>query len=183
MPQKYLDDNVLLQDLKKHSEDAYRFFYINTRTRLFVLAMSILHDEDAAKDLLQEFYTDFWQNRLYEKILHSLKAYLYTSIKNRAFTFLKIQRSYNKFLNSLPHTEPSETPVYFENDELKKAIESAISALPPTAAKIFSMHYIEQLTHQQIAENVGISKATVANHIHRALTELRTELKKKLASD
>ncbi len=178
MPKKYTDDNILLHHLKQHSEEAYKAFYTGSRVRLYVLAVSILRDEEAAKDLLQEFYTDFWENRLYININVSLKAYLFASIRNRAFTYKKKQQSYARFIESLPQFEWTETPKYFENEELKKDIERAIGHLPPMAAKIFRMHYIENQSHLQIADLLNISKATVANHIHRALTQLRTELKK-----
>src|SRR5690349_15226101 len=113
MPTKYTDDSILLQELKKHNPAAYKYFFVSSRIRLYVLAVSILRDEEGAKDLLQEFYTDFWANRLYGNINTSLSAYLYITIRNRAFTYLKNKQAYAKFLNNLPHSEWTETPKYF----------------------------------------------------------------------
>src|SRR5688572_9807989 len=89
MSKDYSNDRVLLEELKRRSTKAYRYLYLNTRNRLYTLALSILQDEEAAKDLIQEFYTDLWAERLYENVNVSLKAYLYYAVRNRAFTYLK----------------------------------------------------------------------------------------------
>ena len=183
MTKNYLNDTILLEELKKRSDGAYKYFYTSTRARLFVLAFSILDNEEMAKDVLQEFYTDFWERKLYENVSVSLKAYIYTAVKNRAIQSKKDHQYYLKFLENVVVNQWSETPRYFENDELAKKLESAVRNLPPMAGRAFRMHYIKHLSHIEIANSLGISKATVANHIHRALTGLRAELKKKLHND
>lgn len=178
MPKQFGNDIILLDELKKRNAKAYEYLYNTTIVRLSILAVSILKNEEQAKDLLQEFFSDLWEHRLYENVNVSLKAYLYYTVRNRAFRFKKVNKGFNLVIESMGDGEPSETPQYFENEELGSAINAAMDKLSPMPYKTFKMHYIEELSHQQIAEILGISKQTVSNHIHKALTDLRSHLKK-----
>ena len=94
------------------------------------------------------------------------------------FRFTKVSKARNLLLESLIDYERIETPYYFENEELKSQIDTAMNKLSPMPYKTFRMHYIEELSHEQIAEILRISKQTVGNHIHKALKDLRSQLKK-----
>ncbi len=90
MAKDYSNDTILLEDLKQRNPKAYEFLYNSSIIRLTILAVSILNDEEAAKDLLQEFFTDFWDQELYNNINVSLRAYLYYTVRNRSFRRKKL---------------------------------------------------------------------------------------------
>jgi RNA polymerase sigma factor (sigma-70 family) len=48
-------------------------------------------------------------------------------------------------------------------------LSAALEQLPPQCRQAFLMNRIEELTHAQIAERLGISTKTVQRHIERAL--------------
>jgi RNA polymerase sigma-70 factor (family 1) len=176
----YSNDIVLLEQLKKRDARAYEFLYAISRNRLFLLVDSIIHNEDAAKDLVQEFFADLWQHKLYNNVRFSIKSYVYHALRNRALLFLRNEKSYARVIENYISYDFSETTYPLENQELGAAIQQAIEKLPPMAQKVFKMHYLENKKHAEIADLLGISKRTVNNHIDRALKELRTNLKRKL---
>lgn len=180
MAKNFSDELILLEELRNRNARAYRHLYQSSRNRLFALAFAILKDQEAAKDLIQEFFTDFWDHKLYDNISFSVKSYLYYAVRNRAFNYRKSEHRYALLIESLHNLEQPQTPRYFENEELKQMIETAIDKLTPMAAKTFRMHYLENLTHIEISKQLGIVKSTVGNHIHLALTQLRKDLKNKL---
>lgn len=61
--------------------------------------------------------------------------------------------------------------------ELRSHIESAIGSLPEECRRIFLMSRYEDLSHEEIAEKLGISKNTVKVQIYRALQKLREAIK------
>jgi RNA polymerase sigma-70 factor (family 1) len=169
--------NHLLVRLKLRDLTAFNELYKTSRNRLLVLAFYITDNEEAAKDLVQEFFIDLWEKTLYNNIEGSLKNYLIASIRNRAINYQKKQGTINALKS---HLQPgSEKPIVYdiENEELKTKIEFAIQQLPPMASKVFRLHYQEHLSHKEISRMLQISTSTVSSHIDRALKELREVLK------
>lgn len=62
-------------------------------------------------------------------------------------------------------------------DELREWLRQAISELPPRAAEMFMMRYLEGLGNREVARTMGTSQAVVAVTLHHA----RARLKKRLA--
>ena len=181
MPADLSNDIILLAALRTRDLRAFDHLYRSSRNRLHVLAYSIVHDSEAARDLVQEFFIDFWQKRSYENINGSLSAYLVSAIRNRAIKYNQKQATLSRLKARAPVLSVVKETVAghrMENDELKMEIETAITKLPPMAARVFRLHYIEQLSHAEISIQLGISRATVSNHIGRALKELRLTLRK-----
>ncbi len=177
MSDKYSDNMVLLESLRRNDLGAFEYLYLHSRNRLYVLALSILHDDDIARDLIQDLFLDLWYFRTFESINSSLNAYLFQSVRNRSYNLRDKMRTRDKLKEA--YIPPgSETHYPLENEELWQMINTAINRLPPMAGKVFRMQYIDKMTHVQIAEKLGISKYTVSSHIDRALKELRTNLKK-----
>ena len=62
------------------------------------------------------------------------------------------------------------------NRELGRLLRQAIGALPPRAAEMFALRYLEELSNGEIAKLTGTSAAVVAVTLHHA----RSKLKKRL---
>jgi RNA polymerase sigma factor (sigma-70 family) len=176
----YTDDSVLLASLKKQDIKAYEFLYLSSRNRLYVLAESILRDRELARDITHEFLADFWESKLYEKVRFSLKSYLYNALRNRAISHLRGEKAYAKVIEGIAGLEESEAAYPLENADLRVGIETAIQNLPLMARNVFTMHYIQHMSHTEISESLGITRSTVSSHMDRALKQLRAQLKKSL---
>lgn len=181
MQADFSDDTALLAALKASDIQAFDHLYRHSRNRLHILAYAIVHDKEAARDLVQEFFIDFWQKRSFDNIHGALAAYLVCAVRNRAIKYNQKQATLARLQARAPVRAAAGENVAehrIENSELKEEIETAITRLPPMAARVFRLHYIEQLSHAEISEQLGITRATVSNHIGRALKELRVTLKK-----
>jgi len=60
--------------------------------------------------------------------------------------------------------------------ELVGFIDSLINQLPPKCKEVFKLSREEQLTNQEIAQRLSVSKRTVEGHITKALMLLRNSL-------
>jgi RNA polymerase sigma-70 factor (family 1) len=169
--------NHLLVRLKLRDLSAFNELYNISRNRLLVLAFYVIGDEEAAKDLVQEFFIDLWERALYSNIEGSLKNYLISSIRNRAIKYQKKQHTINALTGDLQWSSEKNFIDHIENEELKNKLEFAIQHLPPMASKVFRLHYQERLSHKEISRILQISTSTVSSHIDRALKELREVLK------
>jgi RNA polymerase sigma-70 factor (ECF subfamily) len=170
----------LLNALIRRDQGAFATLHRTYRDRLFVMALYIVENDEEAKDLVQEFFIDFWENRLYEKITASLSSYLLQAIKNRAINYKRNKDTRIRLLSG--HTAPAVPGMMhpMENRELGIELDKAIDELPPMAAKVFRLHYIDKLSHAEISKELNISMSTISSHLDRALKSLRASLKRNL---
>lgn len=66
--------------------------------------------------------------------------------------------------------------VQTEEQELRDRLEQAIPRLPPRQAEVFLLRYCHDLTYDDIAAAVGISRDAVAVALHQARHRLREAL-------
>jgi len=177
MQKDYAEYNHLLSRLRSRDISAFDELYKLSRNRLLVLALYITGNEEAAKDLVQEFFIDLWEKALYNNIEGSLKNYLVAAIRNRAIKYQKKQQTIRPLEGHFPGNSERSFIDHLENEELNNKIEFAIQHLPPMASKVFRLHYQERMSHKQISQLLQISTSTVSSHIDRALKELREVLK------
>lgn len=108
------------------------------------------------------------------------EALLYTTARRLAFNRLK-RRRIAPFVTepATPETSPSSTPGVVQQvmarQELRQ-LEAAIAALPPGCRAVLLLRKIELLSHQEIAERLGIAVSTVEKQHARALRLLRATL-------
>jgi RNA polymerase sigma-70 factor (family 1) len=171
------DHQKLLEALKSNDKEAFQQLYKHFRRRLFVVAYLILKDVETTKDLVQDFFADFWENQRYNNINIALQTYLTHAIRNRAVNWKKKEEVISRLRQSADMRRLGQTSYPIEDKELNKQIYKAINQLPPMALKVFEMHYIDRLSHNEISEHLGISKSTISSHLDRALKELRNSLK------
>ncbi|MDR7059174.1 MULTISPECIES: sigma-70 family RNA polymerase sigma factor [unclassified Sphingopyxis] len=60
--------------------------------------------------------------------------------------------------------------------DLMQVYRQAVRAMPPKTRRVFLMHRIRRMTYRQVAEEIGISIATVEYHMMRALALCRAAI-------
>jgi RNA polymerase sigma-70 factor (ECF subfamily) len=65
--------------------------------------------------------------------------------------------------------------------ELQRLAAAAVSRLPERRREVFRLAREEGLSYQEIADILGLSTQTVANHMSLALADLRTALRPHIA--
>jgi RNA polymerase sigma-70 factor (ECF subfamily) len=172
-------DAELLARLSDDDHAAFAQIYERYKGILLVHAIKLLKDEDEAKDLVQELFTNIWVRRKEIKIKSSLSAYLYSSIRNRVLDHIAHQTVQDKYLNSL--AEFIEKGVWITDEqirekELSELIEKEITLLPPKMRQVFELSRNKEYSYNEIAEELHISDKTVKKQVHNALQILRRKL-------
>jgi len=67
--------------------------------------------------------------------------------------------------------ETPEDPLYSLSD-----IKNAMESLSPSYKKIFNMYYFEDMTHQEIADELGISDGTSKSNLFKAKAKVKSYL-------
>lgn len=138
----------------------------------------VLKDRDAAADLVQETYSRFLAAEHAGEHIQTPRAFLYRMARNLIIDEHRHNRVRNtQSLDELPdealadiaHVAQSHPEADYSAMQYTKAMSAAIDSLPPRCREAFVMSRFDGLSHQEIAESMGISKNMVAQHIIRGM--------------
>lgn len=144
---------------------------------LCAAAFCIVEDENAARDIVQEFFLYCWRKRNTIKITHTFKSYAVRSVHNASLNYLK--KANRTKLEEIHIIEACIKDFHLEenaeDDTKNNALWTAVSRLPEQRKRIFLLSNIDGLKYQEIADKLGISINTVKTQIRLALQFLRAE--------
>lgn len=172
------NDSFLLEKLKQGDKSAFDGFFVKYYKLLLANAFFYLKDEQEAKDVVQDFFFDFWDKKLYERLDGDMKGYLYRSIQNKCFN-LKKRRALEQ--NGVVFTGSEEFDFEEQNQENEdefKQLEEAINTLPQQRKEVLQRIYFEEKKYQEAADEMGISLNTLKTHLKIGLKNLREKLTK-----
>lgn len=174
-------DEALVALLKQGSDAAFTAVYDRYFDPLFVAAIKLVADAEHAKDIVQDIFTDFWRSRTTLHITSSLKAYLYGAVSHAALNAIKHRKVSDRFIQHL--IASADTPIIWADQqlreqELQKAIDAAVKKLPSRMREVYEMTRHENLTHKEVADQLGISENTVKAQVSNSLKSLRESLSK-----
>lgn len=179
---KVTDDELVFrqlfaQDPKRGCELLFRRYYAN----LVNHAVRFVYSRAVAEDLVAEVYAVFWQDRIFERVTTSYRAYLYQTVRYRAYNYLRWELHPSDSLEGLtaqsisPTLQPDEVLHY---SELHQKIEDVIQGLSPQCKRAFLLSRVEGKKYLEIAKEMQITASAVEKLIIRALHKLRQELKR-----
>lgn len=179
--QEPLDTLSELSRRLRHSDrEAYAEIFRRFHGPLVRYARRITNDEAVAYDVLQDVFMKLWEDRKTLTVKVSLKAMLYTMVRNRALNSLRRSKWIStdtavEDVGDPPEVAPSGDEVLAAKD-LRQHLQAWIDQLPGRRAEAFVLSRYNDLKHSEIAAIMGISERTVDTHILLALRDLRGRL-------
>jgi RNA polymerase sigma-70 factor (ECF subfamily) len=173
-----LSDVELAGLLKSGDQAAFAQIYDRYWRILYGHVYKMLLDEEEAKDVIQEVFSEIWVRR--EQQYDNLSGYLYVSARYKVINLIRKSKFRGAYLQSLAGfaTECSTATLEQLNErDLAAAIEREIQALPPRMKEIFELSRKENLSYKEIAQRLGISDKTVKKTMHNSLQQIRLNLK------
>jgi RNA polymerase sigma-70 factor (ECF subfamily) len=168
----------LFEKFKSGQTGVFDYFFERYYQGLCVYAAKIVGSEQASKDIVQDFFLRFWENRNSIEIHTSIKSYFIQSVHNRCMDYLSFRnvrtRHLRNELSILNDDDLLEYPLL--DPELKRQIDEEIGRLPDGIRNTFLLSRFEGMSYQQIADQENISVKTVEYRISKALTSLRKGL-------
>ncbi|MFG6685827.1 RNA polymerase sigma factor [Mariniflexile sp. HNIBRBA6329] len=171
----YSSNSQLIEALKIGDSKAYTFLMDAYYHKLCVYTYSLVHDQDAAEDIVQNVFIKTWKKRERLKPDFEIKSFLYKSVYNEFIDYYRKQKSVfpleNKYISALSSIVEDEEEQSLE--QLIKLVKSEIQNLPPKCKEIFLLSKQEGLTNVEIAEYKNVSIKSVEAHITKAFSILR----------
>jgi RNA polymerase sigma-70 factor (family 1) len=152
--------------------------------KLFSFVFKILKNEAEADDIVQEVFVKIWESRHKLEDYKLLNSYIFTIAYNNSIDLIRKRINNKKYLEHLKNSAIiSFSPTIIsqiEFNELNIQTEKLIANLPERQKQVYLLHREEGLTYPEIAEELGISKNTVENHMVKALKYLRENINNSL---
>jgi RNA polymerase sigma-70 factor (family 1) len=171
-----LTDAELIALLKQGSEPAFRRLFDTWFKKLYHFSLRYLNNRELAEEVVQDTLLNLWLNRDKLNAQYPLGPYLYTICKrlnlNKIREAARLRSSAESLWSNyqdISHT----TEERLNLAELELFTEQALQSLPKQQQLVFRMSRYEGLSHQEIADKLQISKATVKKHSAEALKALR----------
>lgn len=182
MPYNYANyEDIHLVEMVRtdHDQNAFKEIYIRYADPLLHLAFRKTNSKEAAEDIVQITFIKLWTGRDKLKINHSLKAYLYTSIKNNVISYYLRQLSkktttLESVIQELPPQFDTQNDIDYSNT--LALYNESLQQLPDKCREVFVLSR-KGYSLKEIAEIKNISPKTAEVHIGKALRFLRKKLK------
>jgi RNA polymerase sigma-70 factor (ECF subfamily) len=176
-----LKDRLLVWKFKRGSEQAFRRIYEKYVDGLLTLAANLLHDANAAEDVVQDVFISFVQSAEEFHLTGSLKGYLAVCVANKSRDWLR--RNHPQVNIELAEAIPitADGPLQFvEQSELLQKTNVALAQLPYEQREAIVLYLHGGLKFRQIAELQNVSVKTAQSRYRYGLEKLRSTLNHEL---
>lgn len=164
--------------------DARAFAAIMERymARLILFAHRMVGTRDLAEDIVQNVFIQVWERRTTIDPARPIKSYLFRAVQNRALNERKAARVRDQYRQWVQ--EAAEAGIISgiipspEGDILTAtAVWSAMAQLPERRRLALQLR-LEELTHAEIGEVLGLSPLAAQSLVARAIASLRDRLER-----
>jgi RNA polymerase sigma factor (sigma-70 family) len=178
-----IDLNVLIERVAHRDAAALKALYDATSGRLYALALRIVVRSEWAEDVLQDTFISVWRNAgSYKASLSPAQAWLGLMLRSRALDLLrrqKVQRNESLVTELDEATEQTVAGDSPDPEALASLSEEAfilqqcLGQLDESQRQVITLAYLQEQTHQELAQRLQMPLGTVKTWIRRGLGKLR----------
>ena len=155
---------------RKDVESLFKTHY----TQMYHLALSLLFDEAESKDVVSEVFASLLRGSAVVRA-DNAKAFLMASVRHRCLNVLQhmqVQERFARLLiadsDALVSNNTAEEQMQME--ELMRYLQNSLT---PMSLKIFRLRYLQEMTCQEVAEALNVSRQTVHTHLKQSVEKIR----------
>lgn len=183
MPTPPADENALIARAKRGNLDAFNTLVLRYQDSAFSLAYRLLGDSSLAADAAQDGMIAAYR-RLDTYRGGSFRAWLLKIVANRCYDELRRRQRHPSVSIERPTDDDDPEPLEIadasatpeeiaQQRELQRAIQRCIGALTDDQRVVLVLSDVEQLSYEDIADQVGTQLGTVKSRLSRARANVR----------
>jgi len=156
----------------KKVPDDFHEFYQSYSEPVYRTALRVTGNPADAEDVLQNVFIRFMSRKVILDPRRSPKGYMQRAAINASIDLLrqKSSKPSAELDEGRESTKPESSPF------LKEMLRSALAKLPSQDAELFVLCYLEGYTYEELADQFGIERGTIASRLHRIKIVLKKEL-------
>jgi len=171
-----INEQDLLAELRLGNERAFRLLYDRYSRSIYGNILKLVRNEEVADDLLQDVFTKIWEHREHIEPHLSFRAYLFICSRHFVFNFqrrLKLEMETAMQMAAEYDDVDDAVTDLLHAKEAKALMEAAVNQLPSQRQRVFRLCKLDGLSYQEVAHILGISVATVRDHMVKANKSIR----------
>ncbi|MBF9029600.1 sigma-70 family RNA polymerase sigma factor [Rhodobacterales bacterium HKCCE3408] len=163
---------LAIAETRDRSAFAELFRYFAPRVKAFLMKSGA--DESLAEECMQDVMATLWRKaKMYDPGRASVATWIFTIARNRKIDLIrKSARPEPEDLPWGPEAAPDQTEVVALQQESQRLAE-ALRELPEKQRILIERAYFGDMTHNEIAAEMGLPLGTVKSRIRLALDRLR----------
>lgn len=172
------------------NKDALYQLYTDYYHTLLFIGLKHTPDASLVKDVIQQQFLYFWEMRRTLHPARNVRSYIIISfrrrlindwIRSRRISRLEVVWS-KKEEEAHFETSAEEKLIERDNTELvSKSLAVIINALPARQRELIILKFYEGLGYEDIERKTGLTRRTIYNKIHEALSRIKDEVLQKPA--
>jgi len=182
------DESRIVARLKKGHEGAFRILMQQYQGRLFSLALGITADKEESLEIIQEVFLKVYRKIHTFKQEAKLSSWLHRITVNESLNWKRrwirrfkwhhqpMEGNNGSHYSELTSDDPDPETAY-QKKELENALRKKLKELPEKARVVFVLNVMEELTYDEIADILKISRGTVSSRLFYAKRKLKESLK------
>ncbi|MGE7777093.1 RNA polymerase sigma-70 factor [Chitinophaga sp. NPDC101104] len=175
---------MILRKIAGGDEPAFRELFDEYRGRLFAFVSKFIRSEQVAEELVLDVFMKIWLGRELLAQVRNFDAFLFRVAHNKSIDFLRAaakDSALRELLWEDIQAAAGERPdMQLQQREFEGKLRRAVELLPPQARKVYQLSRESDMSHDQIATQLQISRSTVNNHIVAAQRFIRSYLSREM---
>jgi RNA polymerase sigma-70 factor (ECF subfamily) len=155
------------------STKLYNELIIPASDGMYRYALSIIHEPETARDVVQDCLAKIWNIRHDLEKIEKANAWAFRIVRNRCIEMLRKDRYADldeKVVNlQISNSADQETI----NSDQMVWLNDVLQTLPDKQREVFHLREVEEMSYQEIAETCGLTESDVKVNIHRARKKVK----------
>lgn len=177
-------DEELTVLVQGNNEEAFGVLMSRYQSKLLRYGKRFLRDSAPIEDVVQEVFIKAYQNIQSFDISRSFSPWIYRIAHNMFSNTLRYNSRHPLAFVDLDmfgshvayEIDPGEEE---KHEEMQALVTGGLETLSPVYQEVIILHYLEELSYQEIAEVLHVPIGTVGIRLHRAREALKKHVERK----
>jgi RNA polymerase sigma-70 factor, ECF subfamily len=174
-----MSDAELVECVLDGERDFFQALVKRYQDTLFRVAYTIVFDEEAAADIVQDAFIRAYSNLARCRDRHRFRVWLLATLRHRALDYLRERRRRDVSLSNDDVRRAAERRAAAsaadeaEQYALRRELDTALLQLSEALREAFVLRHVEQCSYEDIAELLGVTVSAVKMRVQRARAQLK----------
>ncbi|MDA8771747.1 sigma-70 family RNA polymerase sigma factor [Flavobacteriales bacterium] len=171
-----------IQGCKRQDSKSQKWIFERFYRLMFGVCMRYHSDHDRVQDIVQEGFLKVFSNIEGFTSKGSFEGWMKRIMVNTAIDFIRKEKASPEELTAegtLEFSDDGEEISFLETEEEEITIQHVLAAmkqLTPVYRAVFNLYVFDNLTHQEISQQLGISVGTSKSNLAKARRNVRAVL-------